>query len=302
MKRPPQCVSPGVWLGSRNVARTNIPGTLQPRPHSLCCPDGPRLAHLSISWWTLGLSPALSSRISGRGGIGFSSRPRLLRGYVRRRPFGARSIYLLPGGCRAPGTCRAWGPLCLLPPAHGLHARGVVRSGVSCPNLEPLFLHLLRWGCGLLAPQLLSFYPWSCPSICALPGSPPHPHRCSQHLGHGLPDSEAEVGLFQVPHGTALLSRGGAEGRVLRPGGLQLWPASASGRLGAAQRGSCPILLCPWLLSGGTDLEVGSFPPCVCWDCPYHLTADISLRGTLDLGLDPDPWCSWSCLWLSLGM
>lgn len=175
MKQPPQCVSPGVWLGSRNVARTSVPGTLQPRPHSLCCLDGPRLAHLSISWWTLGLSPALSSCVSSRGGTSFSSRPWLLRGYVWRRPFGARSIYLLPGGCRAPGTCQARGLLCLLPPAHGLHARGVVRSAVSCPNLEPLFLHLLRWGCGLLAPRLLSFYPRSCPSICALPGSPHTP-------------------------------------------------------------------------------------------------------------------------------
>lgn len=191
---------------------------------------------------------------------------------------------------------------CLLPPAHGLHAEGVVRSWVSCPNSEPLFLRLPRWGCGLLAPQLLSFYPWSCPSICALPRSAPHPNRCSQHPGRGLPDSEAGVGLSQAPHGAALPSRGGAEGRVLRPGGLQLWPAAASGRPGAAQRGCRPILLCPWLLSGGTDLKAGSFPPCVCWDCPCRLTADISLRGTLDPGLDPDPWCSWSCPCLSLGM
>lgn len=268
---------------------------MQPHPHLLCCPGGPCLAHLSISWWILGLSPALSSCVSGRGGTGISSRPRLLRGYVRRHPFRACSICLLPGGCRTPGTCRAWHLLCLLPPAHGLHAEGVVRSWVSCPNLEPLFLHLPRWGCGLLAPQLLSFYPWSCPSICALPRSAPHPNRCSQHPGRGLPDSEAGVGLSQASHGAALPSRGGAEGRVLRPGGLQLWPAAASGRPGAAQRGCRPILVCPWLLSGGTDLKAGSFPPCVCWDCPCRLTADISLRGTLDPGLDPDPWCSWSC-------
>lgn len=62
----------------------------------------------------------------------------------------------------------------------------------------------------------------ACPSVAFLLPSvlpihlcsarePPHPHRCSQRLGHGLPDSEAGVGLFQLPHGAALLSRGGAE-------------------------------------------------------------------------------------------
>lgn len=225
-------------------------------------------------------------------------------------PSGIRPEASLQGPQRLPSAWRLQGPWDLpgvassLPPApaHGLHAEGVVRSRVSCPNSEPLFLRLLRWGCGLLAPQLLSFYPWSCPSICALPRSAPHPNRCSQRPGCSLPDSEAGVGLSQAPHGAALLSRGGAEGRVLRPGGLQLWPASASGRPGVAQRGCRPILLCPWLLSGGTDLEAGSFPPCVCWDCPCCLTADISLPGTLDPGLDPDPWCSWSCPCLSLGM
>lgn len=138
------------------------------------------------------------------------------------------------------------------------------------------------------------------PSVLCL-GVPRTPTGAPSTRVRGLPASEAGVGLSQAPHGAALPSRGGAKGRVLRPGGLQLWPVSASAHPGAVQRDAHPILLCPWLLSGGTNLEAGSFLPCVCWDRPCRLTADTSLLGTLDPGLDPDPWCSQSRPWLSLG-